>query len=295
MPTPSLPLHQLQAFDAAARHLSFSRAAKELNVLGPAIGRQVALLEDYLATPLFRRTKPRLTLTREGDVLAKAVAAGFAEIRDCLTHLRKDAFPPAIVVNAAIGFTSFYLLPRMADLQGRHPEIEVQIVTRDQEQDYDPARCDAVVTFGTSGLSGCPSVRVIPERLVAICTPSTLAEWGPVSREDLSDKRLLHMSSEDHADDWARFFAGTRASHADPPQHDRFHSFMVYMRAIQNGMGVGLGWRPLIDDMLETGTLVRASPYECETDRGYFCSLTARGAAKPGAHLVLQWLRETAG
>ncbi|MEM8732021.1 MAG: LysR family transcriptional regulator, partial [Pseudomonadota bacterium] len=190
MKKPVLPLHQLQAFHAAARHLSFSRAAQELNVLGPAIGRQVALLEEDLAVRLFLRTKPRLTLTEEGTFLARAVAEGFDTLQEGLMQLRQRRLPAPIVVNASIGFTSFYLLPRMADFQESHPDIEVQIVTRDQDPEYDPTDCDLVVTFGRAGLSGSPSGMIIPERLVAVCTPSLLAETGPMPREALCRKRL---------------------------------------------------------------------------------------------------------
>ena len=293
MKEPALPLHQLQAFHAAARHLSFSRAAQELNVLGPAIGRQVALLEEDLATRLFLRTKPRLTLTEEGAFLARVVAAGFHELQDALTQLRQRTRPSVIVVNAAIGFTSFYLLPRMAEFQERHPDVEVQIVTRDQDSEYDPATCDLVVTFGSAGLSGYPSGLVIPEHLVAIGAPSILAETGPLTLEALSQKRLLHLTGPNHVGDWDRFFEGCDAKPSVPPQRDRFHSFMVYIRAVQNGMGIGLGWRPLLDDMLDSGILTLASNHECRTERGYHISLTSRGMAKPGANLVQNWLCET--
>ena len=293
MKEPFLPLHQLQAFHAAARHLSFSRAAQELNVLGPAIGRQVALLEEDLSVRLFLRTKPRLTLTEEGAFLARITADGFGALQDGLMQLRQRSLPAPIVVNAAIGFTSFYLLPRMADFQARHPEIEVQIVTRDPDPDYDPAACDIVVTFGPAGLSGSPSAMIIPERLVAICAPSVLADTRPLTREALCRERLLHMTGDNHFDDWSRFFEGCDAEAAKPPRHDRFHSFMVYSRAIQNGMGIGLGWRPFVDDMLDAGLLTLASSHECKTNRGYYCSLTRRGMAKPDASLVLNWLCRT--
>lgn len=292
MARPSLPLHQIQAFDAAARHLSFTRAARELNVLGPAVGRQVAQLEADLGVILFLRTKPRLTLTDEGAQLARAVAAGFEALHQGLAELRDRSGQAALVVNAAMGFTSYYLLPRTGAFQSRHPDIALQIVTRDQNPDYDPATCDLLVTFGTAGLEGMVSRRVIPERLVAVCTPAVLGGRGPLSRDELAAERLLHLSAESHFDDWQRFFEGSGVTPPSPPRHDRFHSFMVHNRALQNGMGIGLSWRPFMDDQLESGALVLACSHECCTTRGYYCNITPRGVGKPGAETFMIWLCE---
>ena len=290
----ALPLYQLQAFEAAARQLSFSRAAPELNVLGPAVGRQVAFLEADLGTPLFIRTKPRLTLTEAGTQLFMAVAEGFDEIRASLDMLRVQRETLGIVVNVAIGFTSFYLLPRMAEFQSLHPDIQVQVVTRDQNPDFDPTTCDVVVSFGDGGLPGTRFQKIMPEVLVAVCSPGYLGSCENLSQAELINKRLLHMSSASHIDDWDRYFDGTSIAVTKPPQTDRFHSYMVYMRAIQNGMGIGLSWRPLIDDFLEAGSLVLACAHECKTTRGYYCSLTERGAEKAGTVQFFEWLSGSA-
>lgn len=108
-------LSQLAAFEAAARHLGFSRAARELNVQQPAISRQIAALERDLGHALFLRTKPRLRLTPDGEMLAGAVADGFGAIRRAIDALRGQTRRDVLVVNAAIGFTSLFLLPRLGE------------------------------------------------------------------------------------------------------------------------------------------------------------------------------------
>jgi DNA-binding transcriptional LysR family regulator len=143
-----LPLQQINSFEAAARHLSFSRAAQELNVQQPAISRQVAALEGWLGIALFTRSKPRLTLTEEGHVLASTIANGFDAMYAGFEAVQSRRPGGEIVVNAAIGFTSFYLLPRLAEFQSLHPNIKVQVVTRDQNPDYELSRRDLVVVFG---------------------------------------------------------------------------------------------------------------------------------------------------
>ena len=129
------PLSQFQAFEAAARHLSFSRSAQEMNVQQPAVSRQVAALEEALGARLFLRSKPRLTLTAEGETLFSAVSAGLAAIRSGAETVVAASREDVLAVNAAIGFTSLYLLPQLAEFQDRYPELRLEVVTRDQNAD----------------------------------------------------------------------------------------------------------------------------------------------------------------
>ncbi len=290
----TIPFHQIAAFEAAARHLGFSRAAKELNVQQPAVSRQIAALEADLGVALFIRTKPRLTLTPEGEILANAVAGGFESILSGIRAIRALRQGEALVVNAAIGFTSLYLLPRLAEFQSLHPEIRLEVVTRDQNQDFDPALCDVAVIFGDSGLAGAPSCRVFQEEMVAICRPGYLAEDRPVNlplhRTALAGQRLLYLSSAEHAGDWQRFFEGSGVHPPTPAPLDRIYSFMVYLRAIQNGIGIGLGWTHLIEDNLEMGSLVLACSHRVVSQRGYHCSIMPRARERPGARTFLDWI-----
>lgn len=288
-----LPLQQISAFEAALRHRSFSRAARELNVQQPAVSRQVAALEASLGVRLFVRTKPRLKLTANGEVLAEAVAKGFDALRKGICDLQDRQRPSAIVVNAAIGFTSFYLLPRLAEFQSRHPEVQVQVVTRDQNPDYDALECDAVVLFGDRGLEDLPTRKLFPERMVAVCRKDYLG-GSRLDLAALSQARLLYMASHEHAADWDRFFAGSGISVPAPPRHDRILSFMVYLRAIHNGLGIGIGWRPMIDEYLASEAVVLACDIHRQTNRGYYCSLTPRGVARPETALFLEWIGASA-
>lgn len=285
-----IPFHQINAFEAAARNLSFSRAAKELNVQQPAISRHIAALEADLCLPLFIRSKPRLTLTKEGKLLAEAVASGFAAIREGLGVLRAQTQDETLVVSASIGFASLYLLPRMAEFQVAFPETKLQIITRDQNADFDPRDCDIVILFGTGGLDGADSRLIFGETMIAVCRPDLLVDGKPMDLPVLVQQRLLHLANSDHSADWDRFFAGSGLVPARPARHDSFHSYMVYLRAIQNGLGIGIGWQPILNEFLENGSLVIASAHDRETARGYFCSVTPNGKTKTGAALFLDWI-----
>lgn len=285
-----IPLHQIKAFEAAARRLSFSRAAEELNVQQPAISRHISALEAELGLPLFLRSKPRLTLTKEGETLAEAVAQGFDAIRGGLEAVRAQRDDGTIVVSASIGFAGLYLLPRLAGFQAQFPDIKLQIITRDQNADFDAGQCDIIILFGHAGLQGAQSRKIFGEDMVAVCHPDLLPEGQALDRPALAERTLLHMSGADHNGDWNRFFDETEIEIPQPPAHDSYLSYMVYLRAIQNGLGFGIGWRPLLQEFLANGSLALACNHECHTARGYFCSVTASGAAKPGAMRFLDWI-----
>lgn len=287
-----IPFHQINAFEAAARRLSFSRAARELNVQQPAISRHVSALEAELGVALFVRSKPRLTLTTEGEILAEAVASGFDAIRTGLETLRAQNQDETVIVSASIGFTSLYLLPRLAEFQSAFPDIKLQVITRDQNADFDERQCDLIILFGEEGLKGATGRKIFSENMVAVCRPDLLNNGRMYDRPALAQQKLLHLSGSDHSGDWNRFFSGTQIDILKPPAHDSYLSFMVYLRAIQNGLGIGIGWRPMLDEFLTNNTLALACEHSFETSRGYHCSVTAKGENKTGALTFLEWISQ---
>lgn len=288
--TDVLPLSQLAAFEASARFRSFTAAARALNVQQPAISRQVAALELRLGGPLFLRTKPKLTLTANGEALFRAVSGGFQSIRTEIRRLEASRRAAPVVVNVSIGFASLYLMPRLGDFHARHPEHSVQIVTRDQNAGFDEAAADIVITFGETALPEAQSAVIVREQLAPICAPGVIPDDAPLPLEVLPEQKLLHMSSEDHFDDWARYFEGSGLSAPPPKLTDRIMSYMVYLVAIQDGQGIGLGWRGLIEKMLESGGLVLASARIVETNRAYRANLMPRASHSAGAHAFWRWL-----
>lgn len=286
MPTLAL----FSAFESAARHLSFTRAAEELNVQQPAISRQIAALEREIGTRLFLRSKPVLTLTAEGEALFSAVSSGLNEIQRTLEGIRDKRRERVLVVNAAIGFASCFLIPRLAGFQTIHPEIEMELVTRDQNRAFDPRLCDVVVVFQDGPLPGALSRMVFAEELCAVCAPQLLHEGEMLSPAELADSRLLHLIPSEHADDWETYLAGSGHRPRAPNRLDRFVSFMVYLHAIQLGNGIGLGWSHITDDLIATGRLRLASERKVKTTRGYHCCILDHAQDKPEAHAFMDWV-----
>ncbi len=288
--TRNLDLKLLEAFETAARHVSFTRAAQELNVLQPAVSRKISQLEKDLGVTLFLRTKPNLTLTPEGEALYAGVSSGLEKIKGAAEAIRANPQTDALVVNTSIGFASCYLMPRLAAFGRAYPNIELELVTRDQNRSFDPELCDVIVMFGDDDLPGVVSKLIFPEELIAVTGADHGSAGAMLMPEELVGERLLHLSDHYHSGDWDRYFSGTGVKAPDAPRSQRFTSFMVYLQAAINGEGIALGWRYLLDDLVASRRLHVVSAHKYTSTRGYYCCVSKRGKAKPAAKAFLEWI-----
>ena len=188
----SLPgLATLRAFDAASRHLSFTRAAAELGVQPPAISRQVAELETSLGAALFVRSKPRLTLTDAGRRLATVVADGFAGIATVAESIRSGAGQDLLRVNVSIGIASCWLMARLGEFRARHPDIELQLVTRDSNRDFAADDAHVVVLLDQGALPGARVEKLFAEELIAVCGTNFAAGADTLTPGQIASLPLL--------------------------------------------------------------------------------------------------------
>lgn len=292
------PLHGLRAFAAVARHLSFTRAARDLNVQQPAVSRQIAELEDMLGHRLFRRTKPKLTPTPEGETLARAVSDGFATIADAIAEIRGRGRLTPLIVDVSIGFASCWLLSRIAKFQTRYPDIEVRLVTHDsfdsetlrrRKEDFSG---DIAIVFGDKMIANAETRLLFAEEVFPVCAPVLLGSRENLSPTDLTQFPLLVYDEPKHRADWANLMApaGLRPSEADAGH--TFNSYIVYIQAILDGRGVGIGWGVLMDDLIQAGRLRRVTDLTRRTDRGYFTTIPATARDPARAQVFADWLAE---
>ena len=280
----------LTAFEAAARHRNFTHAAGELNVQQPAISRRVAELEAELGVELLERTRPKATLTGEGEVLFRAVSESVHQVRSAIEHIRARPDSKVVTVNTTIGFASCYLMQRLSGFRAQNPEISVELVSRDQNDAYGLNQADIVIVFDEPDrLPGIRQARIFSETLVAVARPGFASHIGD-DIAALANLPLLHLSKGIHFDDWKTFFAGTGILPPAPRSDQRFTSFMVCLQAALNGEGVMLGWETLMQSHFDLGQLVRLTTHRVETGRGYFACLTERASGAPGALQLWQWL-----
>ena len=288
----SLPLNAIKSFEAAARQLSFARAAKDLKVHPPAVSRQVAELERMLGVSLFLRSKPRLSLTPQGQELFASVSAGLNEIRqaiECIQYRRQQGL---LKVETSIGFASCWLLARLADFRSNHPDIELQMQTRDSTSNYEPQDSDIAIMFGKSPLPAVEARRIFPGVMIPVCTPALLKDTGQLSVAELCRYPLLHYSEPAHFDDWKNLLASVGFSVPQPRSEYCFNSYVVYLQAILNGDGIGIGWEHLLEDHLRDERLVCAAEISVERQRAYYACLQARAVDNADARVFMDWVCE---
>lgn len=291
---PVLNWKLLTAFEAVARHLNFTRAASELNVQQPSISRRVAELEAELGIQLLIRTRPNAALTAEGDLLFRAISGGISQVSDAINHIKAKPDRNVVVVNTTIGFASCYLMQRLAEFRLKHPNIAIELVSRDQNEAYQSVNADVVIVFDDpKNLPASKSACIFSEKLVPVGKPGV---FHPVGNDmaALAKRELLHLSTGVHSHDWDIYFKGTETSSQAPHSEQKFNSFMVYLQAALNGDGIILGWETLFQDLLEQHQLIRLTQRTVKSERGYFACLTDRADNSRSALIFWKWVSSLA-
>ncbi|WP_037446105.1 choline sulfate utilization transcriptional regulator [Skermanella stibiiresistens] len=297
------PLQPLAFFEAAGRHLNFSAAARELGVTQSAVSHQVAWLEADLGVPLFRRLHRGVALTSEGARLFEVVRRGLDEIDGALNAIRVGRGRRVLTVATDFGFAAWWLMPRLAELRERMPDLEVRIVTSQDAIDIRRESIDVAVAFGTGVWPGCAARRLFPETVTPICGPGFRDRIGETADPDLlAGLPLLHLESSGGAAwlSWRDWFAHHGVSGRRPAGLDlTFNNYPLVLQAALMGQGVALGWSPLVDSLLRGGQLVALGQPLERADRGYFIVEAGDGAAVSGRgernrDLFRNWILEEA-
>ncbi len=284
-------LNGLSAFEAAARHLSFTKAAKELDILQPAVSRHISALERELGATLFIRKKPKLGLTYDGETLLTAVSTGFGQIAHAVDIIRDRNSTQSFVVTASIGFASCFLMPRLSDFNSLYPDAELELVTSDLYRKYNPREFDVAIIFSEKENIPSRDVRLLfPEELIAVCAPDYLEGQEPLSDEDLAKERLLYLHEPNHLEDWNTFLSDSATKAPPSTASNRYTAYTTYLQAALNGDGIALGWSVYIDDLLRANRLSMASNRRVRTERGFFRWISDRGLHKPAARDFANWL-----
>src|SRR6516162_8539574 len=207
------PMNTLPDFEAAARHLSFTKAAEELNVTHGAVSRQIKSLEDYLGVPLFRRLNRALRLTDEGQVYARTVR----ELLDSLAaatrrvHSAKNA---GLTVSTTFSFTSGWLVPRLGRFRALHPDVDVRMQANDRVADFTGDGVDLAIRYGRGNYPGLTAERLLSDDYAPVASPALLKGKYPLRRPpDLRHHVLLH--EENNEVDWRMWLAAAGVEGVD--------------------------------------------------------------------------------
>ncbi|KUE79813.1 transcriptional regulator GcvA [Aeromonas schubertii] len=252
------PLNALKAFEAAARHLSFTRAAEELFVTQAAISHQIKALEEYLGIKLFRRKNRSLLLTEEGQGYFLDIKDIFASISEATEKLLARSAKGALTVSLQPSFAIQWLVPRLVRFSERHPDIDVRIKAVDLDEGSLTDDVDVAIYYGRGNWPGLRADKLHTEYLIPVCSPMLLTGPKPLrTPEDLTRHTLLHDTSRR---DWKAWFRQLGIDAPNVNQGPIFsHSTMVIQAAI-HGQGVALGHSVLAQPEIDAGRLI--CPFE---------------------------------
>ena len=283
----------LVAFEAAARHQSFTRAAEELALTQSAICRQIGGLEEFLGLELFRRSRRGVKLTEAGQSYARRVATQLDAVeRDTLSVMGQQG---AMTIEWALvpTFGTQWLLPRLQQFQTLHPEITVNLTNRTRPFLFADTDFDAAIYFGDGEWSGTVAHPLMPERSVPVCSPALLGGAAALTPQDLAEMPLLQQTTRPYA--WRQWFDSLGMKVARDMTGPRLELFSMLAQAAEHRMGVALIPTFLIQRELAEGRLVIAHPHAYRReDQAYHLMIPERRVESAALNAFRDWLLDEA-
>jgi len=287
------PLNALRAFDAAAHHLSFTRAAAELFVTHGAVSRQIRLLEEWLGVALFRREHRAVVLTEAGQAYAQAVRESLDRLAEATQQLRARDRAGRLNVATSDSFAALWLVPRLGRFRAQHAEVDLRLSTSDRLIDLAREGFDMAIRYGRGVYPGLEAEHLMTEDLSPVCSPALLEGPEGLRRpEDLGRVTLLH---DDMRQDWRMWLMAAGIEGIDSTRGPSYeHSNLVIQAAVQ-GEGVALGRGALVAGDLAAGRLVQPFDISLRADFAYYVVHPPGALARPKVRAFRDWLMEEAG
>lgn len=252
------PLNALRAFEAAARHLSFTKAAAELNVTPAAVSHQIKTLEDHLGTPLFHRMTRALQLTKAGEAGLSQIGDGFDLLAQGVAKIRLTQASDDLKISVSPSFGAMWLVPRLERFRRKHPGIEIRMDGTDRTVDIQAGDADVAIRYGPGGYSGVRVDRLFGQVNTPVCSPGLLMQGLPLQHpKDLRHHTLLHIDWKDAEASWRMWLRAAGVADIDGTKGPQFSQESMAIEAALDGQGVALVGDRLIADHLSAGRLVR--------------------------------------
>lgn len=289
-----MSLDLLRGFEAAARLRSFTAAAIELGTTQPAISQQIKRLEEQLATRLFDRIYRGIELTDAGQILFNHVQAGLQSMDAGLNAITEQHQHEVLQVATDFAFAAYWLMPRLHRFHKENPDVDVSLVTSERSHSMLRADIDVAVLFGDGRFKQGESHWLFSEEVFPVCSPKLLTDRTlPLPVEALKEFALLHLRGEggNHWFDWGGVFRALNIAHMPAPGQLRFDNYTLLIQAAIGGQGVAIGWRHLVDDLLEQGLLCRPIDATAISAYGYYIVLPQRKRRVQIVQRFVDWLK----
>ena len=291
-------LDLLRGFEAAARHLSFTKAGAELFLTQSAVSRQVQTLEEQLGVKLFQRRTRALVLTEGGSLYYREVAKALQQLRDATASVRA-ATNPIVRVTTAVTFAALWLVPRLADFQSRFKDIIIHVAADNTVRDLDRSALDLAIRYCSAERAGEGAVKLFGEHVTPVCSPALARTQGRIrDAEELLRFPLLHFDEPTGCSPWLAWNVWMETMNLRTPKLLRGLHFSHYDQVIQAaiaGQGLALGRFPLVKSLIQDGRLVtplRGERYATLTqNRAYWLIVAPSAGKRAEVQTFVRWLR----
>ncbi|NNM82821.1 MAG: transcriptional regulator GcvA [Burkholderiales bacterium] len=288
------PLNSLRAFESAARHLSFARAAEELHVTPAAISQQIRQLEDHLGVLLFRRGK-KLELEDAAEEVLPLLSEAFDQLERAMLKVRAGRSGDALVISAPPAFAARWLIPHLDLFHELHPAIELRLMATRRLVDFEMEDVDAAIRFGNGNYPGLAVERLMPESIVPVATPE-------IARKIATPADFLQCSlleDEWHTEngvfpDWETWLGSLGVKGQEKLRIRHYGDANLAIQAAISGHGVALTWKSLVSADLESGRLVSILNHSIQTSLAYHFVMPKNRANQANVLAFREWLLEEA-
>ncbi|HEY2050032.1 MAG TPA: transcriptional regulator GcvA [Caulobacteraceae bacterium] len=288
------PLNALRAFESAARHLNFSRAAEELSVTPGAVSQQIQNLEDYVGAALFKRTPRGLLLTDSAQTALPALREAFDRLADASSLLTAAVDGRRLTLTAPPSFAAKWLVPRLGRFEAAHPQVDVWLSADMDLVDFAASDVDLAIRYGPGPYPGLETIRLLNETVIPVMSPE-LASSNPIrAPADLARHVLLHDGSsnaDESCPDWQMWLAARGVRGIDATRGPRFNQSSLVIEAAVSSRGVALAKRTLAQDDLDAGRLVAPMPISTLIDFAYFLVHPKAKGRLPQVKAFVGWIR----
>jgi len=282
------PIQYIPVFEAAARHLSFKKAAMELCVTAPAVGQQIKAFEQWLGKPLFKRQTRQLTLTEEGVYYFHASKALMNEHHTAYAEYTRRFDHSSLVVSTTLFVAQELVMPNYLSFKDFSPGTELRIEARMSHVDFDAEPIDAAIRFGDGNWPGLECRLLDTSTVSPVCSPSYAEDNALSEISDLYKHRLIY--AQPSISNWGKYFWKDGITH--PNDTITCDSYLAALKAASDGLGIALAILPSANSWINDGRLVLPYPVEINIKKGYWLVHPKTETRKPELEALFIWLKQ---
>jgi LysR family glycine cleavage system transcriptional activator len=292
MPDRLPPLTAIRYFEAAARHLSFTKAAEELHVTHSAISHQIKALEEWLGVPLFRRFNRRIALTDAGQAYMRPVREAFERLGEASRILKAREQGGSLTVSTMPSFAARWLVPRLGSFRRAHPDIDLRISASEKLVDFARDDVDVGIRFGRGIYPGLRTELLMRERYFPVCSPALLKGPNALGTPaDLLNHTLLY--DFDWRDNlWILWLNAAGVAVSSLHHTISFNHSNLMLQAAIDGLGIAMTSRALAGDDLRGGRLVQPFEFTMPAEYAYYMVAPETTADRPKVAAFRQWMKD---